>query len=62
MAESKYYKLFNEGNIDESILKESVGGWSFEDHYWHMACLTMYYKNTNQEHLEKNCLSFLKKN
>lgn len=59
MAESKYYKLFNEDNIDESILKESVRGWSFEDHYWHMACLTMYYKNTNQEHLEKNCLSNL---
>ena len=59
MAESKYYKLFNEGNIYESILKESVGGWSFEDHYWHMACLALYYKETKQEHLEKNCLSNL---
>lgn len=57
MADNKYFFKYDNNQVDENILKESVSGWSFEDHYWHFACLALYYKNTKQSHLEKECLS-----
>jgi len=56
---SKYYTLLYSDKIEESILHEHVGGWSFEDHYWHMACLAYYYKNLNDDDVERKCLSEL---
>ena len=57
MANYNYFEKFDNNDIDESILHENVSGWDFEDHYWHFACLALYYKNINERHLEKECLS-----
>ena len=57
MEQNRFFVLYDNNEVDENLLKMSVSGWSFEDHYWHFACLALYYKNTNQKHLEKECLS-----
>ena len=53
---NKYYEMFKEGNVDEGILDVSLGNASFEDHFWHLACVSKYYQNTNNSYLEKMCL------
>ncbi len=59
MESSKYYLLFKEGNISSSILDEKLKDVSFEDHYWHMACLAKYYESINDKYLEKAALGKL---
>lgn len=56
---SLYYDLFNIGNIGESILDEELGNKSFEDHYWHLACVAKYYEIINDSENEKAVLTKL---
>ena len=52
--DNKYYSLFISEEIDDSILDEKPG--NMEDHFWHMACLSIYYKKKEDAYLEKMCL------
>lgn len=54
---NKYYEMFINENIDESILKVNPNSLSFEDHFWHYACLSIYYKNKKQFYLHKKALT-----
>lgn len=54
---NKYYEMFINENIDESILKVNHSSLSFEDHFWHYACMSIYYKNKNDFHMFKKSLS-----
>lgn len=51
---NKYYDKYINEDVDDSILSERPS--SFEDHFWHMLCLSVYYKNKNDEYLEKMCI------
>ena len=53
---NKYYEMFINDNVDESILKINHHSLSFEDHFWHFACMSLYYKNNKQFYLHKKCL------
>ncbi len=55
---NKYYQMFQDGNITNSILKINSKSMSFEDHFWHYACLAIYYNQDNNEYLQKKVLSF----
>ena len=58
--DNKYFDMFmDESSIDDSILEEKLANRTFEDHFWHLACLVMYYKNKKDEYLEKVCLGKL---
>ena len=52
-----FYEKFNNQDIDESIFKISQKKMTFEDSFWHLACMALYYKNNNNDFLEKRCLS-----
>ena len=54
---NKYYEMFINENIDESILKVNPNSLSFEDHFWHYACMSILYKNKKEFYLHKKCLS-----
>ena len=54
---NKYYEMFINGNIDDSILKTNPSSLSFEDHFWHFACMSIYYKNKNDFHMFKKSLA-----
>ena len=54
---NKYYEMFINDNIDESILKVNSNSLSFEDHFWHFACMSIYYKNTKDYYMFKKSLS-----
>ncbi len=54
---NKYYEMFINENIDDSILKTNPSSLSFEDHFWHFACMSIYYKNKNDFHMFKKSLS-----
>ncbi len=54
---NKYYEMFINENIDDSILKVNPSSLSFEDHFWHFACMSVYYKNKNDFHMFKKSLS-----
>ena len=51
---NKYYDLYISEEIDESIFEQKPT--SFEDHFWHMLCLSIYYQKQNDEYMEKLCL------
>ncbi len=51
---NKYYDLYISEEIDESIFDQKLT--SFEDHFWHMLCLSIYYQKQNDEYMEKLCL------
>jgi len=53
---NKYYEMFMNENVDESILKVNNHSLSFEDHFWHFACMSLYYKKTKQFYLHKKSL------
>ena len=53
---NKYYEMFINDNVDESILKVNYNSLSFEDHFWHYACMSLYYKKTKQFYLHKKSL------
>ena len=44
---NKYYEMFINENVDESIFKINSNSLSFEDHFWHYACMSLYYKKNN---------------
>lgn len=54
---NKYYEMFINENVDESIFKINSNSLSFEDHFWHYACMSLYYKKNNDFHMQKKCLS-----
>ncbi len=54
---NKYYEMFINENIDESILKVNNNSLSFEDHFWHFACLSVYYKKKKDFYMHKKCLT-----
>lgn len=54
---NKYYEMFINENIDESILKVNHNSLSFEDHFWHFACLSIYYRNNKNFYMYKKSLS-----
>jgi hypothetical protein len=55
---NKYYEMFINETVDESILKVNNNSLSFEDHFWHFACLSLYYKNNKQFYLHKKSLVY----
>ena len=58
-SNNKFYDLYINDNVDESILDAKMCGASFEDHFWHLACLSLYYEKQKDEYIEKYCLSTL---
>jgi len=54
---NKYYEKFINEEIDETLLKVNHNSLSFEDHFWHFACLSLYYKNKNDFYMFKKSLS-----
>ena len=54
---NKYYEKFINEEIDETLLKVNNNSLSFEDHFWHFACLSLYYKNKNGFYMFKKSLS-----
>lgn len=54
---NKYYEMFINNNIDEKILKINPNSLSFEDHFWHFACLSLYYQEKNNFYMHKKSLS-----
>lgn len=54
---NKYYEKFINEEIDETLLKVNNNSLSFEDHFWHFACLSLYYKNKNDFYMFKKSLS-----
>ena len=53
---NKYYEMFINENIDDSILKMNPSSLTFEDHFWHFACMSIYYKNKKDFHMFKKSL------
>ena len=51
---NKYYDKYINEDVNDDILEERPS--SFEDHFWHMLCLSVYYKNKGDEYLEKMCI------
>lgn len=49
-----FYVQFKNEDVNDSILEAKPS--SFEDHFWHMLCLSIYYKHNNDPYLEKVCL------
>lgn len=58
-SNNKYYDLYINEKVDESILDAKLSSNNFEDHFWHLACLALYYEKQKDEYLEKYCLSTL---
>lgn len=58
-SNNKFYDLYINNKVDDSILDVKMGGATFEDHFWHLACLALYYENKKDEYIEKYCLSTL---
>lgn len=57
---NKYYEMYiNEEGIDESLLNVKIANANFEDHFWHLAALSLYYQKLGDEYLEKVCISKL---
>ncbi len=52
-----FYEKFIQKDVDETILKNSQYKMSFEDHFWLLACMALYYEQNNQDFLEQKCLS-----
>lgn len=53
---NKYYEMFQKDQVDESILKVNPNSLCFEDHFWHFACLSLYYKNKKDFYMHKKSL------
>ena len=53
---NKYYEQFISEDFGKEILDAKMTNASFEDHFWHLACLSVYYKKENDAYLEKMCL------
>lgn len=51
---NKYYDKYINEDVTEDILNEKLN--SFEDHFWHMLCLSILYQKKGDEYLEKMCL------
>lgn len=56
---NKFYDLYMSDNVDESILNIKLDKYDFEDHFWHLACLALYYEKNNDSYAERYCLSTL---
>lgn len=54
---NKYFEMFINNNIEETILKINPNSLSFEDHFWHFACLSIYYKDKKDFYMHKKSLS-----
>lgn len=54
---NKFYEMFMNDNIDDSIINVNPNSLTFEDRFWHFACLSIYYKNYNNKYMQKKCLS-----
>lgn len=53
---NKYYDLFISEEVDDSILDAKISNTEFEDHFWHLAALSVYYKKQKDDYLEKMVL------
>ena len=51
---NKYYDLYISEEIDDNIFDAKLA--NFEDHFWHMLCLSIYYQKHNDDYMEKLCL------
>ncbi len=56
---NKFYDIYINDKVDKSILDVKLGNASFEDHFWHLACISLYYEKQKDKYLEKYCLSTL---
>lgn len=54
---NKYYDMFINDKIDDNLLNVNPNGLSYEDRFWHFACLALLYKNKKNDYMEKKCLS-----
>ena len=54
---NKYYEMFINDNVDESLFKINSNALTFEDHFWHYACMSLYYKKHNDYYMHKKCLT-----
>ena len=54
---NKYYEMFINDNVDETLLKINSNALSFEDHFWLCACLAVYYDKHNDFYMHKKYLS-----
>jgi len=55
--DNQYYTKFINEDIDSMILHVPQKEMDFEDHFWHMACLSVYYRMQNDEYMERQCLN-----
>lgn len=54
---NRYYEMFINDNVSNDILKVNPNSLSYEDHFWHYCCLSLYYKNKKDYYMHKQCLS-----
>ena len=50
---NKYYEMFINDNVDETLFKINSNALTFEDHFWHYACMSLYYKKHNDYYMHK---------
>lgn len=56
---NKFYDLYMSDEVDDSILDVKLNKTDFEDHFWHLACLALYYQKNGDSYAERYCLSTL---
>ena len=54
---NKYYEMFINEKIDDSIFKVNTKSLSYEDYFWLFACMSVYYKNNKDYYMFKKSLS-----
>lgn len=54
---NKYYEMFMNDKVDETLFKVNNNALTFEDHFWHYACMSLYYKQKNDYYMHKKCLT-----
>lgn len=54
---NKYYEMFINEKVDESILKVNIKSLSFEDEFWYYSSLSIYYKQKKNYYLQKKALT-----
>lgn len=54
---NKYYEMFINDNVDDSIINVNPNSLSYEDRFWHYVCLSCYYQKHNNKYMCKKSLS-----
>ena len=54
---NKYYEMFINDNVDDSIINVNPNSLSYEDRFWHYVCLSCYYQKHNNKYMRKKSLS-----